>query len=84
MAGTAILFGLVHCVTPTYAIVAAVIGAYLSGTMYLVPRPNLLIPVTTHAVYDLFGFLIVIADYRRRSAEAEDSTNAADSVSDGD
>lgn len=68
-----VVFGLVHFVTPTYFVLAAVIGAYLSGIMYLVDRPNLLIPITTHAVYDYVGFLVLVADYRRsQKSEATD------------
>lgn len=68
IAGVSLLFGLVHCVTPTYVVLAGLIGAYLSWSMYFVDRPNLLIPIVTHAVYDYVGFLVLVAEYRRGDA----------------
>ena len=65
-----IVFGLVHFVTPTYFILAAGIAAYLSDTMYLVDRPNLLIPITTHALYDYIGFLVLVAEYRKSQRQS--------------
>jgi membrane protease YdiL (CAAX protease family) len=65
-----IVFGLVHFVTPTYFILATAVAAYLSGTMFLVDRPNLLIPITTHALYDYVGFLILIAEYRKSQRQS--------------
>lgn len=67
-----VVFGLVHFVTPTYFIVATAIGAYLSWTMSLVERPNLLVPVTTHAVYDYIGFLVLVGEYRKSQQTAPD------------
>ncbi len=60
-----ILFGLVHAVTPTYAILAGLIGLFLGG-MYLLPDPpNLVTPIVVHALYDFFAFFILRHDYRR-------------------
>lgn len=78
--GSGIVFGLVHAVTPTYAVLAAVIGWYLSGTMYLAEQPNLLIPITTHAAYDYVAFLVLVRDYRRRSNIPDE--DAAESTTD--
>ncbi len=44
------LFGLLHLVTPTYAILAAVIGAYL-GLLVMVSG-NLMPAIVAHALYD--------------------------------
>lgn len=71
--GTSLLFGLVHCVTPAYVVLAAVIGAYLSWSMTFVAEQNLLVPIVTHAVYDYVAFLVIIAHYRKRVAAAEDA-----------
>jgi hypothetical protein len=46
-----VLFGLAHLVNWTYALIACVIGAYL-GFLWLASG-NLLLPIVTHAVYDL-------------------------------
>jgi membrane protease YdiL (CAAX protease family) len=45
-----VLFGLVHLVTNTYGIMAALVGIYLGWL--LIWSQNLLLPITTHAVYD--------------------------------
>jgi membrane protease YdiL (CAAX protease family) len=44
------LFGLLHAVTPAYAVLAALMGVYL-GWLYLYVG-DLLAPVVTHALYD--------------------------------
>jgi membrane protease YdiL (CAAX protease family) len=46
-----ILFGVVHLVTPTYAVLAGVVGLYL-GWLFLVTG-NLLVPIVVHATYDV-------------------------------
>lgn len=70
-----IAFGLVHAVTPTYAVLAALIGVYLGGLLYVWEPPNLLVPIVVHAVYDLVAFVILRNDYRRR--ESADQIPAA-------
>jgi len=62
---TSILFGFAHLITPTYGVMAAVMGAYLSGVQILDPDRNLLAPIVTHAVYDWIAFVVVLRDYRR-------------------
>ena len=59
--GAGVLFGLIHSITRTYAVVAAVVGVYL-GWLWMATG-NLLSPVVAHAVYD-FGALW----YLRRTA----------------
>ncbi len=44
------LFGTLHAITFTYALLAAVMGAYLGGLWLL--TGNLLVPIVTHALYD--------------------------------
>lgn len=63
------VFGICHWVTPGYAALAGVMGAYL-GTLLLVSG-NLLVPITAHALYD---FLILI--YLARSGS--DNARSAD------
>lgn len=62
----AVIFGLVHAVTPAYAVLAGLIGLYLGGLLYFLEPPNLLIPIVVHAVYDLVAFIVLRNDYRRR------------------
>lgn len=51
-----ILFGLVHSITFTYAVLAALMGAYL-GCIWLYFDHNLLVIVVTHALYDFVVLL---------------------------
>jgi len=60
-----VLFGLAHAVTPLYAWLAGLIGLYLTVLMSADSTPNLLIPTTAHAAYDLVAFLLVLWDYRQ-------------------
>ena len=50
-----VLFGLAHAITPTYAVLTALIGAYL-GWLYF-HFDNLLIPAVAHALYDFVAIL---------------------------
>jgi hypothetical protein len=54
----AVLFGLVHCVNFPYALLAGLIGLYL-GWLWMVSG-SLLLPVTTHAVYDFLALLYLV------------------------
>lgn len=65
---TNLLFGLAHSVTPLYAIVAGVVGIYLTLLMSIGDSPNLLIPMTAHSLYDFIAFLVVRHDYRQHRA----------------
>lgn len=53
-----VLFGLAHSITQTYAMVAGLIGLYLGLLLFW--TDNLLVPIVTHALYDLFalGYLL--------------------------
>jgi membrane protease YdiL (CAAX protease family) len=51
----AVLFGVLHAVTPTYALLATVVGAYL-GVLYLLTG-NLLAPIVAHALYDFVALV---------------------------
>lgn len=55
LAGASILFGLLHPISITYAVLAGLIGLYLGG-LWIV-TDNLLAPIVTHAVYD---FLVLV------------------------
>jgi len=55
LAVAAILFGLAHRVTNTYALFAGLIGLYL-GAVWLI-TDNLLVPITAHALYDFLALI---------------------------
>ena len=51
-------FGLAHLVTPTYAVVAALVGAWL-GWVWL-ETGSLLAPVVAHALYDFVALVVLV------------------------
>lgn len=53
-----VLFGLLHLITPTYALLAATIGVYL-GSIQLV-NGNLLTVIVTHGLYDLLALIYLV------------------------
>jgi uncharacterized protein len=55
LAVAAVLFGLLHPITPTYAILAGLIGLYF-GWLWLA-SDNLLAPIAAHAVYDFVALV---------------------------
>jgi uncharacterized protein len=63
LAAAAVLFGMLHSITPTYALLAGLIGLYLGGLWLLCG--NLLAPITTHAVYD---FVVLVYLVKGRGA----------------
>jgi len=71
LAIASVLFGLAHAVTPTYAVMATLMGAYL-GWLWIVTG-NLLVPITTHAVYDFIalGYLVKLPGRQRPTKPAE-------------
>ena len=73
--GSSLLFGLAHLVTPTYGVLAFLVGLYLSWLMRLTHPANVLTPMVTHAVYDYCGFLIVIWLHRRREMTKDEIPN---------
>jgi membrane protease YdiL (CAAX protease family) len=63
LAGSNILFGVAHSVSPTYALLAGGIGVYL-GWLFK-ETGNLLAPIVTHGLYDFLALLIIARDFRR-------------------
>jgi membrane protease YdiL (CAAX protease family) len=54
----AIAFGLLHAVNASYAVLAALIGAYL-GWLWMVTG-NLTVPILAHATYDFVALLYLV------------------------
>jgi membrane protease YdiL (CAAX protease family) len=71
-----VVFGVVHSVTPLYAVLAALIGAYL-GALQTVTN-NLWPPVLAHALYDFVAFLAVADEWKRRQPIAPFLRNAGE------
>jgi membrane protease YdiL (CAAX protease family) len=58
LALASVLFGLLHAVTLTYALLATLMGAYLGCLWHY--TENLLPPVIAHALYDFLALLILL------------------------
>lgn len=71
-----VLFGLAHAITPTYAILAAGMGTYLGWLGTLGDEPNLVLPITTHAVYDWIAFWYVVRQFRQKGYDFEPTTTS--------
>lgn len=54
-----LVFGLVHAVTPLYAIMATLIGLYLGISLDFQSERNLLIPIIIHSLYDFVVFMAI-------------------------
>jgi membrane protease YdiL (CAAX protease family) len=59
LALASLLFGLMHAITATYAVLAALLGFYL-GWIYLASGNNLLAVTLPHALYDFVALLYLL------------------------
>lgn len=59
-----IIFGLAHAVTPLYAVLATLVGIYLSLSMDYGGDRNLLLPIVIHGFYDFLAFVTLMRAYR--------------------
>ena len=64
-----IVFGLVHAVTPLYAVLAALVGIYLGLSLDYGGERNLLIPIIIHGFYDFLAFVALMRVYRASLTE---------------
>lgn len=62
--GSNILFGLVHAVTPLYAVLASLVGIYLGLSLDYGGDRNLMIPIIIHSLYDFLAFVMLMRAYR--------------------
>ena len=71
--GSNVIFGLTHAVTPLYAVLAALVGVYLSVSLDYGGDRNLLLPIVIHGLYDFLVFVALMRTYR-----ASQLSNSAD------
>lgn len=64
LVGSNVIFGLVHAVTPLYAVLAALVGIYLGLALDYGDDRNLLTPIIIHGLYDFLAFLALMRSYR--------------------
>lgn len=60
---SSIAFGLMHPITPAYALIATLIGIYLGGI--LIWSENLIIPIVAHAFYDAVHLLVAKREHAK-------------------
>jgi uncharacterized protein len=60
IAAASLLFGLVHAITPTYFVLAALAGVYL-GWVYAATG-DIAAPIVAHAAYDFVALLVLVRD----------------------
>jgi membrane protease YdiL (CAAX protease family) len=58
-----VLFGLLHWITPLYAVLAAVFGVFLGWL--LIATDNLFVPIVVHSLYDLVALIVVRRELRK-------------------
>jgi len=63
----ALLFGMLHLLTPAYGIIAGLIGLYL-GWLWM-DSGNLLVPITVHAAYDFIALVYLVRIRKRPTSE---------------
>lgn len=76
LAAASVLFGLMHFVTPTYALLAAGIGAYLGGLF--LAFDNLLVPIAVHGLYDFVALVYLTRAGVRENGRTAGPTEGAD------
>jgi len=64
LVGSNIIFGLAHAVTPLYAVLATLVGIYLSLSLDYGGNRNLLLPIVIHGMYDFLAFVALMRAYR--------------------
>jgi membrane protease YdiL (CAAX protease family) len=57
------IFGLLHAVTPLYALLAGLVGVYLGLALDYGEQRNLLTPILVHGVYDFLAFMVIMRAY---------------------
>lgn len=63
-----VIFGLAHAVTPTYAVLAGLLGIYLGLVFTITGEANLVPAILCHALYDLVAFFVVQREARKRTS----------------
>lgn len=67
------IFGLLHAMSPQYALLAALLGCILSLLTWWVGEFNLLRPMVAHAIYDFIGFTVIASEYRNKAVADPDT-----------
>jgi uncharacterized protein len=60
-----VVFGLLHLITPTYAVLAGAMGVYFGVLLDITGSRNVLAPILAHGLYDYCAFLVIVWTIRR-------------------
>lgn len=77
---TNLVFGLVHALSPTYAVVAGAMGLYLG--LLLALTNNLVLVCLTHATYDFIAFLWIVRSPRAAKTDSYPSNQVPQPAAD--
>lgn len=77
-----VIFGLLHLITPTYALLAGAMGVYFGVLLDATGSRNLLAPILAHALYDYLAFQVVIRSIRKEQATPSDIATQQESKPD--
>ena len=58
LAVASLVFGLLHCITVTYAVLATLVGVYLGGLFIL--TGDLTAPIVAHGLYDFLALIYLV------------------------
>ena len=58
LAVASFVFGLLHCITATYAVLATLVGVYLGGLFIL--THDLTAPIVAHGLYDFLALIYLV------------------------
>jgi uncharacterized protein len=72
-----VIFGLLHFVTPTYALLAAGMGIYFGLLFDASHPPNLIVPILAHGLYDYLAFLLLRRSARTRAIPVQPPSSPA-------
>jgi membrane protease YdiL (CAAX protease family) len=75
LVGSNLIFGLVHAVTPLYAVLATLVGIYLGLALDYGGDRNLLTPIIIHGLYDFLAFLALMRSYRASLVTTQNHLN---------
>lgn len=78
---TSLVFGVAHLITPTYGVLAALMGVYLGVVQDIAGPRNIVVPILVHGLYDYIAFLVIVRLYRAEIlARAQNSASVAEPV----
>jgi hypothetical protein len=72
-----VIFGLLHFLTPTYALLAGLMGLYFGVLLDATNPPSLVVPMVAHGVYDYLAFLLLRRAARTEAIPVEPSPSPA-------